>query len=96
MSLIINNFVKSVNIRKTLSMYRFKQDNGEPFRGRTFIVSDLHSHLYIMFDANNVAYWVEFTDSDYENNKTLSSIVRLGKIVVDYFVFLFIISIIIS
>lgn len=94
MSLI--NLVKSFIIRKWLSMYRFKQDNGESFRGRTFIVNDPHSHLYIMFDANNVAYWVEFTDSDYENNKTLSSIVRLGKSVDDYFVFLFLIPIIIS
>lgn len=56
-------------------------ENGKIFHGRTFILlNDPESHVFIIFGENDTLYWVEFTDDEYKNNKSLSKMVRLGEL----------------
>ncbi|XP_031626818.1 uncharacterized protein LOC116343071 [Contarinia nasturtii] len=57
--------------------FEYDRDGGYTFRGRTFILNDLNDHIYIMFGADDVLYWVKFTDDEYKYKQCLMKTVRL-------------------
>lgn len=67
------------NLLTTNFSIRYNLECGEVFRGKTFIINDPQSHVYIMFGKDNVLYWVDFTVDEYQNKTILSKAVRLGN-----------------
>ena len=58
--------------------FRYNLEDGTSFRGRTFLLQ-AENTIYILIGANDTLYWVEFTESEYENEDTFTKTVRLGK-----------------
>ncbi|XP_055316904.1 uncharacterized protein LOC129576220 [Sitodiplosis mosellana] len=52
------------------------EKSGKTFHGKT---SKLYDKLYAIFGADNVLYWVEFTEDEYNDKRYLTKTVRLIK-----------------
>lgn len=61
---------------------RYGTDNGQIYRGKTvsLVQDDPELHLHLLFGADEVLYWVEFTKDEFENKKSFCKMVRLGKL----------------
>lgn len=68
---------------------RYKLDNGSIFRGRAHRLNFDYVHVYLMVGADDIIYWVKIDDFDLENDKPFSKIVRLGKVGIFFFTWIF-------
>ncbi|XP_055301979.1 uncharacterized protein LOC129568316 [Sitodiplosis mosellana] len=57
--------------------FEYELECGNTFRGRTFIVNVPDEHIYVMFGADDILYWVQFTEDEYKNKTYLTKTVRL-------------------
>lgn len=62
-----------------INFFRYSLDAGKTFRGRTFILAPDTSYIYLMVGANDILYWFELTEDEYENKEHFTKTVRLGK-----------------
>lgn len=59
--------------------FRYKLENGEIYRGKTYILNNPRVNLYLMFGANETIYWVRFSSHEYVYKKSLNKTVRIGN-----------------
>lgn len=43
-------------------------------------MNDPNDHIYVLFGADDILYWVKFTDDEYKNQRHLTKPVRLSKL----------------
>lgn len=69
------------NLQKISSISRYDLDDGNQFHEKASHVQ-YDRYIYFMFGAEDMIYWVILTDEEFGEKKSLSKIVRLGKILI--------------